>query len=186
MTLYTRTGDDGITGLFGNARVPKADLRIEAYGTVDELNSCLGMVRSTELSREWDRRMGQIQSLLFDLGADLATPGSTRSVTALARGIQEIESWIDESEAQLPQLKTFVLPGGHEQAARFHLSRTVCRRAEREVWRLADREVGTDGAVAIEHGRYLNRLSDLLFSWARLANLKHRVADVPWTAAPQE
>jgi len=182
VTLYTRTGDDGQTGLFGNARVPKGDLRIEAYGTVDELNACLGMVRTAALPAPLDSNLAQIQSLLFDLGADLATPGATRSVAKLSQGIDTIEGWIDASEQQLEPLRSFILPGGHREAALLHLSRTVCRRAEREVWRLAEREAGGEGAVAVEHGRYLNRLSDLLFSWARSANHRHGIEDTPWVS----
>jgi cob(I)alamin adenosyltransferase len=182
MPIYTRTGDDGDTGLFGNRRVPKDHVRIAAYGTVDELNAQLGLLRTESLGAEFDGQVAQIQSALFDVGADLATEGGKASLARLAPAIAELERWIDASEATVPALRTFVLPGGCRIAAQLHVARTVARRAERLYW-TAVREVGSAPAVAIPHeiGVYLNRLSDLFFSWARRANHRAGVADVPWS-----
>jgi cob(I)alamin adenosyltransferase len=174
MPIYTGTGDDGSTGLFGNKRVSKGDLRIHAYGTVDELNAVLGLARTEPLPENLDQRLGRIQELLFEVGADLAAPDRTQAPNVEA-ATQEAETWIDESEAQLPALHSFILPGGHRQAAVLHLARTVARRAERLVWSLSQQE-----SVPRALGIYLNRLSDLFFSWARLQNQAHGVDDVPW------
>ena len=174
MPIYTGTGDDGSTGLFGNQRVSKGDLRIHAYGTVDELNAVLGLARTEPLPENLDKRLGRIQDLLFDVGADLAAPDRTETPNVEA-ATRAAETWIDESEAQLPALRSFILPGGHPQAAVLHLARTVARRAERLVWSLSQRE-----SVPRALGIYLNRLSDLFFSWARLCNQAHDVDDVPW------
>jgi cob(I)alamin adenosyltransferase len=182
MPIYTRTGDDGDTGLFGNRRVAKDHPRIEAYGTIDELNAFVGLLRSERLDAEFDRQLEQVQNTLFDIGADLATEGGHASLARVQPAIAELERWIDASEAQLPALRTFVLPGGSRTAALLHVLRTVARRAERLYWTLV-REVGGDAGTAIPRpiGVYLNRLSDLFFSWARRANLRAGVADVPWT-----
>jgi cob(I)alamin adenosyltransferase len=177
MPIYTGTGDTGFTGLFDNQRVQKDDLRIQAYGTVDEVNSFLGLLRCEDLPAELDERLQQIQCALFELGASLATPGSGEASPTLRAGADLLEGWIAESEDQLPQLKTFVLPGGHREAAMLHVVRTVARRAERLFWALHRKEKLQDDA-----GIYLNRLSDLFFSWARTANLRHGVADVPWVS----
>ena len=179
MKIYTKTGDEGQTGLFGGARVSKADNRVEAYGAVDELNSTLGIVASKVDVPEVTKELGAIQSELFDIGAELATTsrraeqGSVPQVaeTAVAR----LEAAIDASESQLEPLQAFVLPGGCEGAAFLHLARTTCRRAERRVIRLAERE-----PIRGEVIRYLNRLSDLLFSWARLTNHAAGQKDVLW------
>ena len=182
MPIYTGTGDDGETGLFGNRRVPKDDVRITAYGTVDELNALLGLL-SVELSSDTSPTRGQvktIQDALFEIGADLATESGKASVPRLETAIGELEAWIDASEAQLPQLSTFVLPGGSKIAALLHVVRTVTRRAERYYWTL-QREVATTHPVPEAIGIYLNRLSDLCFSWARLANQAAGISDVPWT-----
>ncbi|GAB4155264.1 MAG: cob(I)yrinic acid a,c-diamide adenosyltransferase [Planctomycetota bacterium] len=178
MSLYTGTGDHGETGLFGNRRVPKDDSRIEAYGAVDELNSVLGLLRAEALEPEFDQRIGEIQACLFEAGADLATEGGRASLPALERLVPRIEGWIDESEAALPRLSTFVLPGGHREAALLHVARTVARRAERRYWTLARRP---GAAVPEIIGVFLNRLSDLFFSWARLRNLRHGRPETPWT-----
>lgn len=179
MPIYTGTGDGGETGLFGPQRVPKDDDRIEAYGTVDELNAVLGLLRTEELPPERDARVRSIQDALFDIGADLATEGGRASLKRIVPAITELERWIDESEAQLPRLRSFILPGGCRVAALMHLGRTVARRAERRYWAL--RHGGTDAPDEI--GVYLNRLSDLLFSWSRLANHEAGIADTPWTRA---
>lgn len=181
MPIYTRTGDDGDTGLFGNRRVPKDHLRIEAYGTIDELNSFVGVLRAEPLDREFDLQLKSIQDTLFEIGADLATEGGKASLPRVEPAIGTLEQWIDASEAELPALRTFVLPGGTRTAALLHVLRTVSRRAERRYWTLA-RSIG-EGPFAIPPalGIYLNRLSDLCFSWARRANHRAGVPDVPWT-----
>lgn len=175
MPIYTKGGDLGDTGLFGNVRVPKTALRVEAYGTVDELNCCLGLVRCEAMPADRDDGLREIQETLFEIGADLATPGGSDSLARAREGIAWMEQAIDRDDAVLPPLRTFVLPGGHRQAALLHVARAVCRRAERRVWALAQRE-----PVPPEPGTYLNRLSDLLFVWARAANHAHGLPDVPW------
>jgi len=182
MPIYTRTGDDGDTGLFGNRRVSKDHVRIEAYGTVDELNAFVGVLRAEPLDAEFDRQLKSIQDALFEIGADLATEGGSASVPRVEPAIQELEQWIDASEAELPPLRSFVLPGGTRAAALLHVLRTVARRAERRYWTLV-REVGLEPQLAVPRaiGIYLNRLSDLCFSWARRANRRAGVPDVPWT-----
>ncbi|MEZ6035914.1 MAG: cob(I)yrinic acid a,c-diamide adenosyltransferase [Planctomycetota bacterium] len=191
MPIYTRTGDDGTTGLFGNQRVAKDHARIEAYGTVDELSSTLG-VCAAELAGAAPAHQpppgfaaasfATIQSVLFDLGADLATVGGKASVTRVEQATKQLEGWIDESEALLPALRSFVLPGGTRLASLLHVSRTVARRAERRLWTLIQLEAGDPtAAVPPAFGVYLNRLSDLCFSWARLANRLADSPDVPWT-----
>lgn len=182
MPIYTGTGDDGTTGLFGNRRVPKDDARITAYGTVDELNSVIGMVgpELDDTSQPTRAQLKSIQDTLFEVGADLATEDGKASMPRVTQAITELEGWIDASEQQLPQLRTFVLPGGSKVAALLHLARTVTRRAERYYWTLR-RETEATHPVPEAIGVYLNRLSDLCFSWARLANKSAGVADVPWT-----
>jgi cob(I)alamin adenosyltransferase len=175
--IYTKTGDAGETGLFGGGRVSKASARVEAYGDVDELNSAIGVARLYPIDGARDALLGDIQSELFDLGGELAAvPG--KDVIGPRIGDAEIvrlERAIDAAEEELAPLKTFVLPGGSPGGAHLHLARTVCRRAERAVVALAGGE-----AVRPEVLRYLNRLSDLLFVLARLANARAGVADVPW------
>jgi cob(I)alamin adenosyltransferase len=173
--IYTRAGDDGETGLFGNRRVRKSDLRIETYGTVDELNACLGLVRAEGLPREIDEKLAELQALLFEVGADLASPGGRSAVPRVEASVAAMERWIDALEQELPPLRSFILPAGHREAALLHVARTVCRRAERLFWELADRD-----PLPPEPGKFLNRLSDLLFVLARDANRRHRLPDVPW------
>ena len=183
MPIYTGTGDLGDTGLFGNRRVRKGHARIEAYGTVDELNSFLGLLRAEGLAAAFDDQLKAIQDTLFEIGADLATEGGKASLPRVIPAIVEAERWIDASEATLPPLRTFVLPGGSRRAALLHVLRTVARRAERRFWSLA-RECETSEPLAPVPppiGVYLNRLSDLFFSWARRENQRAGVADVPWT-----
>lgn len=180
MKLYTKTGDDGETGLFGGARVSKHSARVATYGTVDELNATLGLARTTALPAGVDALLTGVQSELFTLGAELATvPGKERNLgIALLDDdhVARLERAIDDSEAGLAPLKNFVLPGGTTGAAALHFARTVCRRAEREVVALAGAEPVRPVLVV-----YLNRLSDLLFSLARQVNHVAGVADVPWT-----
>jgi cob(I)alamin adenosyltransferase len=178
MKIYTKSGDKGDTSLFGGQRVPKDAQRIEAYGTVDELNSVLGIVRADAPGKELDDILGIIQDQLFVLGADLATPRSHEHKGLRRIGAKEaevIEETIDRVEKHLKPLKSFILPGGSPVAARLHFARTVCRRAERAVVRLSRNEdIGDDCMI------YLNRLSDLLFVLARYANHSANVTEVKW------
>ena len=178
MKIYTRTGDRGDTSLFGGQRVPKDALRIEAYGTVDELNSVIGIVRADNAEPALDATLERVQDELFVLGADLATPRSLekKGVGRITQTEAErLEQEIDRFEAGLKPLKSFILPGGAPVAARMHFARTVCRRAERIVVRLSRNEdIGDDIII------YLNRLSDLLFVLARYANHTARVPEVKW------
>jgi cob(I)alamin adenosyltransferase len=179
MKIYTKTGDDGDTGLFAGPRVRKHHPRIAAYGTVDELNSLLGVVRAEAPPRDIDYLLAQIQHDLFSLGAELATPEPQKHGMTLlgAEHVTRLERAIDDFDAELPPLKEFILPGGTRTAAGLHLARSVCRRAERCVTALADSEGGN---LRIETIQYLNRLSDLLFVLARAANASAGLPDVPW------
>lgn len=180
MKIYTKTGDTGETGLFGGPRVRKDDPRIEAYGTVDELNSVLGMARCEEVPTAIDVLLGQIQNELFSVGAELATrtPGPSSVPTIHAPQIEALEQAIDKFEEQLEPLRQFILPGGTKAASVLHLARTVCRRAERQVVTLA----ATPGeTVSNDLVIYLNRLSDLLFVLARATNHSAGCPDIPWT-----
>ena len=167
MKIYTKTGDKGETGLFGNERVSKHSRRIEAYGTVDELNSVIGIVRSMNPPNEIDLILEETQNDLFTLGADLATPtNSNSSVPRIkASDVARLEKHIDDIDSKLKQLKHFILPGGTQIAATSHFARTVCRRAERRVVKLSKKEEISEQAII-----YLNRLADLLFVLARYAN----------------
>jgi len=179
MKLYTKTGDDGSTGLFGGPRVPKDDPRIEAYGTIDELNSVLGLVRAEGVDHELDQLLNLIQNHLFSLGAELATPEPVAHGTRLigASQIAVLEGAIDRFEAAVEPLKQFVLPGGSKTAALLHLARTVCRQAERQLVTLIRT---SQYPISAELLIYLNRLSDLLFVAARWANKVAGIVDVPW------
>lgn len=179
MRIYTRTGDGGETGLFGGERVGKDHPRIAACGDVDELNAAIGVALSEEgLPAGMAALLRQVQNDLFVLGADLATPpgmGGTREMRVRESMPAALEPRIDDLEAELEPLRQFVLPGGHPAAARLHLARAICRRAERAVAALAGRE-----EINPELLVYLNRLSDLLFVMARAANAVHAVPDIPW------
>ena len=175
MKIYTRTGDRGETSLFGGARVTKNDPRIEAYGTVDELNSFIGVARAAWTESPIDAQLHQAQMDLFEIGAHLASPGTSRFPGVEAARIEELEQAIDRMESELEPLKTFILPGGTLAAAHLHVTRTVCRRAERLVVALGDPAEATQSTIA-----YLNRLSDFLFVAARFANARAGVGDVPW------
>lgn len=184
MKLYTKSGDDGSTGLYGPMRVGKDHPRIETYGTVDELNAWIGMCASAcDCSDKAEHRMREIlssiQSRLFDLGADLATPQGASTAMSVPRinerHVAEAEGFIDEIDGANTPLSAFVLPGGSELAARLHVARTVCRRGERLLVALGRNE--DLGPYPIQ---YLNRLSDLLFAMARGANRVRGVDDMPW------
>lgn len=181
MKIYTRTGDKGETGLFGGGRVPKDHHRVAAYGDIDELNSVIGVVRAAAGQQFFDQLLESIQRDLFAIGGHLATPDPGRVAKSLEKGalsaerITEFERQMDEADQTLPPLRAFVLPAGSLTAASLHLARTVCRRAERSVVHLAhDHEVPELFIV------YLNRLSDLLFTLARLANHREGIGDVTW------
>jgi cob(I)alamin adenosyltransferase len=178
MKLYTKTGDDGSTGLFGGDRVSKDDPRVAAYGEVDELNAVIGTIVSDCADIELLTTLRQIQSELFDLGAELATRDGAAQTRIQEKHIRRQEQWIDGACAETPPLRSFILPGGTTGAAQLHFARAVCRRAERAVVLLARREI-VSPLILI----YLNRLSDLLFALARQANLRAGVPEVPW--APQ-
>jgi cob(I)alamin adenosyltransferase len=173
--IYTRTGDKGETSLFGGARIPKSDPRIDAYGTVDELNAFIGLARSAWPDAPFDAQLASVQRDLFDIGAQLASPGNSRFGGADPARVPELEHAIDDMERELPPLKSFILPGGTGAAAHLHAARTVCRRAERLVVALGDDE--SKNAIV-----YLNRLSDYLFVAARFANHRKGVADVVWSS----
>ncbi len=179
MKLYTKVGDDGSTSLFGGSRVSKTDLRVVAYGCVDELNAALGVAVGTCEDAEIKAFLQQIQSELFVVGAELATPSTAQPRTQLAEDrIAALEGLIDRSDEECPPLTQFILPGGSPTAAHLHLARTVCRRAERATVELAAKEPVRNAIMV-----YLNRLGDLLFALARLANHRAGMPDVPWTGA---
>jgi cob(I)alamin adenosyltransferase len=181
--IYTKTGDDGTTGLFGGDRVPKYHLRIEVYGTIDELNSLLGVLlafkSSDALPEDMHRTITDISALLFTAGADLATPldpPPTYPIPRIeAKHTAFLENLIDLYEQELEPLKAFILPTGTPAAAHLHLARTICRRAERLAVHLAREE-----AVGEEMLKFLNRLSDYCFTAARLANKRAGIEDVAW------
>ncbi len=179
MKIYTKTGDSGETGLFGGTRVSKASLRVSAYGAVDELNSSLGWARAAAEEPEILSLLHEIQTELFELGSELASTAERKKkggVPSIDEAqVVTLERAIDRWEAELSPLRSFVLPGGSELAARFHVARCVCRRAERALVLL-----GTQETLRGELLRYLNRLSDLLFVLARYANQAAGVPDIPW------
>jgi cob(I)alamin adenosyltransferase len=178
--IYTRTGDDGTTALGSGERRPKYDLRIAAYGTVDETNAAIGIVRlHLSDARDLDAMLGLIQNDLFDLGADLAVPqreGNAERLRMLSSQVERLEHDIDTLNAQLSPLTSFVLPGGTPAAAHLHLARTICRRAERIMVELAARPNEPVGDAAIQ---YMNRLSDFLFVASRSVN-NNGAGDVLW------
>lgn len=182
MKIYTKTGDDGSTGLFGGQRVSKHDARVRAYGTVDELNSVIGLAVSAGGDAKLADMLLKRQSELFSLGAMLAAGDGKGDVSVSDEMIAEFEREIDALDAELAPLRNFILPGGCPQAAWLHLARTVCRRAEREVSEL--REIRTKEAQRITPAlKYLNRLSDWLFTLARAANHRAGVEDIPWKSS---
>jgi cob(I)alamin adenosyltransferase len=178
MKIYTKTGDDGTTSLFSGGRVPKTHLRVEAYGTVDELNSVIGLARAHKPHSQTDVWLMQIQNHLLRMGADLATPMDAKAdwvVRIDAETVAWLETTIDTMTAQLPELKNFILPGGTPSAATLHVARTVCRRAERLVVALTEQEnIGEYPLV------YLNRLSDFLFTLARWENHQAGESEEKW------
>ena len=174
--IYTRTGDKGKTSLFGGKRVPKSDLRVEILGTIDELNSMIGVaiaeVQSYSLKLKVE--LIKIQNDLLDVGSALASPQGV-ALRSLKKRVKEFEDFIDEMTAQMPKLSNFILPGGGKAGAMLHLARAVCRRAERKIVELNNKEK-IDNNVII----YFNRLSDLLFTMARFANFKEKKKEIIW------
>jgi len=190
MSIYTRTGDKGETSLFSGVRISKADLKIEACGTIDELNSAIGIVLSeirnptprlrSGQESEIRKKLTNIQKDLLNLGSTLANPKLASQSTALQslnKRIKEFENFIDEMTEKLPPLKNFVLPGGGKAGSMLHLSRAICRRAERRIVALKNKEE-IDSNIII----YFNRLSDLLFTMARFTNFKEKKKEVIWPA----
>jgi cob(I)alamin adenosyltransferase len=178
MKIYTKTGDKGTTTLFGGKRVSKADLRIETYGTVDELNSWIGMVRDLDVNQKRKDVLIEIQDRLFTIGSILATePGNTKvKIPALSEtDIQFLEKQIDTMDAELPPMRFFVLPGGHPAISNCHIARTVCRRSERLIIALSELE-----GVPEEVIKYINRLSDYLFVLARKVAHELGAEETPW------
>jgi len=179
--VYTRTGDDGTTSLGGRERVAKDSPRIEAYGTVDELNSQIGVAMATSLDREIAAELSAVQNDLFHLGSDLCMPEADKAATPVprieARHVEALEKLMDRFSERLTPLENFVLPGGSPGAAQLHVARTVCRRAERLVLALSRRE--PIGPFVLS---YLNRLSDALFVMARYENHRRGVPDVLWNS----
>jgi cob(I)alamin adenosyltransferase len=182
MKIYTRTGDHGETSLFSGGRVRKDHLRVEAYGTVDELNSLIGLARAHGLPAQADAWAERVQNELFVVGSDLATPLDAAAdwLKRLEEApVSRLEGEIDAMTADLPELRNFILPGGAPAAAQIHVARTVCRRAERLCVTLAAEEAVNANVLV-----YLNRLSDWLFTLARWANLQLGEPEVRWTARP--
>jgi cob(I)alamin adenosyltransferase len=176
MKIYTKTGDTGETSLFSGGRVRKDDARVEAYGTVDELVSVLGLLLCEDLPAGVDSRLLEIQRSLFEVGSTLADPEGRIGHTAAAWDAEAIETWIDEMESELSPLRAFILPGGSRAAALTHVVRTVCRRAERRVNALeADRGGIPEGLMS-----FLNRLSDAFFVLARFINSREGREETEW------
>ncbi len=180
--IYTRTGDSGNTGLIGGTKVPKNDLRIETYGTVDELNSWIGMVNDQLNHPEFKSSLKEIQDRLFTIGSLLATDYEKETKMQLPDlhegDVQTLEHAIDVMTAKLPEMKSFILPGGHTTVSAIHIARCVCRRAERLVVALQQEAVPVEPLVI----QYLNRLSDYLFTLARYAGMLLGAEEIPWKA----
>lgn len=185
MKIYTKTGDKGETALYGGERVPKNHARVQAYGAVDELNAALGVARGQMGDSRLDAHLENIQNALFDVGADLATPNDSKYRAKVAaidvEDIAVLEALIDKFDEELGELKNFILPGGDAAAAALHVARTITRRAERDVVTLSEHE-----AVNEHVGVYLNRLSDLLFTMARVTNMRMGVRETKWHVKGRE
>ncbi len=177
MKIYTKTGDKGQTSLVGGTRVPKTHVRIEAYGTVDELNSWLGLLRDQKECGEYSDEIKSFQERLFTIGSNLALeePGKFDIPKLTGSDVEVLENFIDRIEEGLPQMRNFVLPGGHQTVSYCHVARTVCRRAERQVVRMTQ-ELEVDDLII----KYLNRLSDLLFVFSRRIASDVGAIETPW------
>lgn len=182
MKIYTKTGDKGTTSLIGGTKVPKNDIRIETYGTVDELNSWIGMINDQLHDGAFTSELKEIQDRLFTMGSSLATDADKAPKMKLPdltnADIEFLERRIDEMTAALPVMKSFILPGGHVAVSSIHLGRCVCRRAERLAVNMQQHQLFIDEIII----RYLNRLSDYLFTLARFAAQKLGVDEIPWKA----
>lgn len=184
MKIYTRTGDRGQTSLFGGTRVAKHHIRIEVFGTIDELNAHLGLLRSMDIPLFYQEMLIQIQQDLFRIGSEFALEpekailknGKERLRIAKIRNnqVEILEKWIDQITLELPPLKNFILPGGHPAVAECHIARTVCRRAERKATVLYEQAPFNESLL-----QYLNRLSDFLFTLARIISITHQVEEIP-------
>jgi len=178
MKIYTKTGDSGQTGLFGGKRVEKNNRRIEAYGTIDELNSIVGLVLCEKVESKTKTVLTSIQNSLFIIGSELATPSDVKSsaIQSISENeIQNIEKYIDDLDDELTPLKNFILPGGCKSAAILHFARTVCRRAERRIVDINSNEEVNSNII-----KYINRVSDLLFVLARYENQKKSTSEIEW------
>lgn len=178
MKIYTKTGDDGSTSLFGGTRVQKNNIRINAYGTIDELNSVIGIAVSGDINDEIKFELENIQNVLFQIGSELASPENVKSniiKRTSEEDVKNLETLIDKFDEKLPPLKNFILPGGNNSAAQLHFARTVCRRAERIIVELKEFELVSKNVLI-----YVNRLSDLLFVLARYQNLSRSTAEIIW------
>lgn len=177
MKIYTKKGDKGTTQLIGGNRVSKAELRIDAYGTVDELNSFVGFLRDQEIDQKYVEQLIEVQDRLFTLGSLLASePGAKMELPQLkSSDIDLLETWIDEMDAVLEPMRSFVLPGGHQAVSAAHICRTVCRRAERQVVALS-----SHSEIPPLSLKYLNRLSDYLFVLGRKITSDLNVSETPW------
>jgi cob(I)alamin adenosyltransferase len=178
MKIYTKKGDNGTTGLIGGTRILKSSLRIEAYGTIDELNSYIGLVRDQDINEQYKKQLIEIQDRLFTIGSSLAADPekSTMKIPDLkASDIEVLEKWMDEMEEALPEMKNFVLPGGHQTVSFCHVTRCVCRRGERIIVDLSQHEFVADLIIS-----YINRLSDYLFVLSRKITLDLGTIEQPW------
>jgi len=182
MKVYTRTGDDGETSLFSGGRVRKDDLRVEAYGTVDELSSLVGLLRCESLPEDVAQHLVDVQRSLFAVGSALADSEGRTGHESQSWQVERLESWIDAMDSKLPELRAFILPGGCRGAAIAHVARTVCRRAERRVTTLSATEAGAPEGVL----RYVNRLSDALFTLARFLNARSGNSEAEWHPGPNQ
>lgn len=178
MKIYTKKGDNGTTGLIGGTRILKSSLRIEAYGTIDELNSYIGLVRDQDIHEQYKKQLIEIQDRLFTIGSSLAADPekSTMKIPDLhATDIEVLEKWMDEMEEVLPEMKNFVLPGGHQTVSFCHIARCVCRRGERIIVDLNQHEFVAELIIS-----YVNRLSDYLFVLSRKITLDLGAIEQPW------
>lgn len=178
MKIYTKTGDDGSTSVFGGTRVTKNNIRINAYGTIDELNSVIGIALANKISNETKFELEKIQNTLFQIGSELASPENVKSDIIKKTSEDEIkylESLIDKFDEKLPPLNNFILPGGNKSASYLHLARTICRRAERIIVELKENE-NINNHILV----YLNRFSDLLFVLARYENFVTSTPEIVW------
>lgn len=179
MKIYTKKGDKGQTSLIGGTRVPKSSIRIESYGTVDELNSYLGLVRDQEIDKEYIRQILEIQDRLFTIGSHLASDPEKAKMKIpglFDQDIINLEHWMDEMDKELPEMRSFVLPGGHTTVSHTHVARCICRRAERIIV-----DLGSQDHVEEIVPQYMNRLSDYLFVLSRKLTQDLGVEESPWT-----